>query len=78
VTDAQREKLLAVVRRRPGALHLPFSWWTGRRLADHLAEQTGLRISRETLYRTIYRTIYRLLRIRGVHGRPPYTITRSS
>ncbi len=68
VTDAYREQRLAVVRRRPRALDLPFSLWTGQRLADYLAEQTGLRISRET--------VYRLLRAGGVHlSRPHHTIT---
>jgi len=68
VTPAYRDELLAVVRRRPRALGLPFSLWTGPRLADYLAEHTGLRASRET--------VYRLLRAGGVHlSRPQHTIT---
>lgn len=68
VTKAYREKLLAVVRRRPRALGLPFSLWTGERLADYLAEQTGIRVSRES--------VYRLLRAGGIHlNRPQHTIT---
>jgi transposase len=47
VTSAYREQLLAVVRRRPRGLGLPFSLWTGPRLADYLAEHTGLRLSRD-------------------------------
>ena len=68
VTRAYRERLLAVVRRRPRALGQPFSLWTGERLAAYLAEQTSLRVSRET--------VYRLLRAGGVHlNRPQHTIT---
>ena len=68
VTAAYRDQLLAVVRRRPRALRLPFSLWTGERLADYLAEQTGVRVSRET--------VYRLLRAGGIHlNRPQHTIT---
>jgi hypothetical protein len=40
-----------VVRRRPRALGLPFSLWTGERLADYLAEQTGIRASTTSVYR---------------------------
>lgn len=68
VTAAFRGELLAVVRRRPRALGLPFSMWTGPRLADYLAERSGLRLSCET--------VYRLLRAGGVHlNRPQHTIT---
>ena len=42
VTPAYRERLLAAVRRRSRALGLPFSLWTGERLADYLADETGL------------------------------------
>jgi transposase len=68
VTAAYRDQLLAIVRRRPRALQLPFSLWTGERLADYLAEQTGIRVSRET--------VYRLLRAGGIHlNRPQHTVT---
>jgi len=68
VTPAYRERLLATVRRRPRALGLPFSLWTGERLADHLAERTGLRMSA--------RSVYRFLRAAGIRlGRPQHTIT---
>ncbi len=68
VTAAYRDRLLAVVRRRPRALGLPFSLWTGDRLADYLAEQTGIRMGRES--------VYRLLRAGGIHlNRPQHTIT---
>ena len=67
-TRAYREQLLAVVRRRPRALDLPFSLWTGDRLADYLAEQTGIRMSKPS--------IYRLLRAGGISlNRPQHTIT---
>ncbi len=51
VTDSYREQLVASVRRRPRSLDLPFSMWTCQRLADYLAEETGLRVSGETVRR---------------------------
>jgi transposase len=67
-TAAYREQLLALVRRRPRALGLPFSLWTGDRLSNYLAERTGVRMSRAS--------VYRLLRAGGVHlNRPQHTIT---
>lgn len=59
VMPAYREQLLAVVRWRPRGLGLPFSLWTGDRLADYLAEHTGIRMGRES--------VYGLLRAGGVH-----------
>ena len=53
VTPAYQEQLLAAVRRRPRSLGLPYSLWTLRRLADYLAEQTGLRLSYETVRRVL-------------------------
>jgi transposase len=68
VTAAYRDQLLAVVRRRPRSLDLPFSLWTGDRLADYLAEKTGIRMSKPS--------VYRLLRAGGIHlNRPQHTIT---
>ena len=49
ITAAYRARLLAAVRQRPRALGQPSSLWTPRRLADYLAEQTGLRLSYETV-----------------------------
>ena len=68
VTPDYRQRLLAVVHRRPRSLGLPFSMWTGSRLADYLAEQTGLRMSTPS--------IHRMLRA-GELGlsRPQHTIT---
>jgi hypothetical protein len=43
VTEEYGERLVQAVRRRPRSLGLPFSLWTLRRLADHMAEQTGIR-----------------------------------
>ena len=43
VTNAYRERLLGVVRRRPRALGQPYSLWTLQRLA----EETGIRLSYE-------------------------------
>ena len=49
VTDAFRERLLIVVRRRPRSLDQPYSLWTLQRLVDFMAEETGLRFSTETV-----------------------------
>lgn len=49
VTDAYRERLLTIVRRRPRSLEQPYSLWTLQRLVDFLAEETGLRFSTETV-----------------------------
>jgi transposase len=53
VTAAYRAALLAAVRRRPRGLGLPFSLWTLQRLVDYLAEQTGVRVSDETVRRAL-------------------------
>src|SRR5262249_17140983 len=42
ITPSYTELLVAVVRRRPRSLDQPYSLWTVHRLADDLAEQTGL------------------------------------
>ena len=49
VTPAYREKLISVVRRRPRSLDLPYSVWTLQRLADYMAEETGIRVAAETV-----------------------------
>ena len=68
ITAEYRAELLAAVRRRPRSLHLPFSLWTLQRLADYLAERTGLRISDET--------VRRVLKQAGiVLSRPQHTIS---
>jgi transposase len=41
--------LVAAVRRRPRSLGQPYSLWTLQRLADYLAEQTGIRVGAETV-----------------------------
>jgi transposase len=53
VTPLYQEQLLAAVRRRPRSLGQPSSLWTLRRLADYLAEQTGVRVSYETVRRAL-------------------------
>lgn len=49
VTTPYVERLLAAVRQRPRSLELPFSLWTLQRLVDSLAEQTGIRVTPETV-----------------------------
>ncbi len=67
-TTGCRERLLGVARCRPRALGLPFSLWTAARLADHVAELTGARMSAAS--------VCRLLREGGMRlSRPQHTIT---
>jgi transposase len=53
MTKAYTAALLAAVRRRPRSFGLPFSLWTLQRLVDYLAEQTGIRVSDETVRRAL-------------------------
>lgn len=55
MTKTYKAELLAAVRRRPRSLGLPFSLWTLQRLVDYLAEQTGIRVSDETVRRALKR-----------------------
>jgi transposase len=68
VTEEYRELLVEAVKRRPRTLGLPFSLWTLRRLADYMAEQTGIRVE--------YETVRLHLKAAGiVLSRPQHTIT---
>jgi transposase len=68
VTAEYREGLVQAVRRRPRSLGLPFSLWTLRRLADHMAQRTGIRVE--------YETVRVHLKASGiVLSRPQHTIT---
>jgi transposase len=49
VTAEYREQLLRVVRQRPRSLGQPYSLWTLQRLADYLAEETGIRVEPVTV-----------------------------
>jgi transposase len=49
VTSAYQEPLVTTVRQRPRSLGQPYSLWTLQRLADYMAEQTGIRISDEAV-----------------------------
>lgn len=49
VTPTYQDQLLQTVRRRPRSFGLPYSTWTLQRLADYLAEQTGIRVEKETV-----------------------------
>jgi transposase len=68
VTEEFRKKLLESVRRRPRSLGLAYSMWTLQRLADYLAEQTGLRVSDETIRRELAKEGI-------VFSRPQHTIS---
>ena len=49
MTQAYQDVLLQVVRLRPRSLGQPYSLWTLQRLADYMAEQTGIRVEDETV-----------------------------
>lgn len=68
LTDEFRQRLLAVVRRRPRSLELEFSMWTLQRLADFMAEDTGIRVSTETIRRALAKEDI-------VFSRPQHTIS---
>jgi transposase len=68
VTPAYQDQLLQLVRRRPRSLGLPFSTWTLQRLADELAERTGIRVQKETVRA-------HLLAAEIVLSRPQHTIS---
>jgi transposase len=47
------ERLVVVVRQRPRTLGQPYSMWTLERLADFMAEETGIRVSKVTVRRIL-------------------------
>ena len=49
VTPAYAARLREAVRLRPRSLGLPYSLWPLARLADYMAEQTGIRVEAETV-----------------------------
>lgn len=53
VTEEYRTKLITSVRRRPRSLGQPYSMWSLQRLADYMAEETGIRVSDETVRRQL-------------------------
>lgn len=55
ITAVYRSQLLAAVRRRPRSLDLPYSLWTLQRLIDYMAEETGQRVSIETMRQLLQR-----------------------
>jgi transposase len=68
VTAEFRRCLLESVRRRPRSLGLAYSMWTLQRLADYLAEKTGIRVSDETIRRELAKEDI-------VFSRPQHTIS---
>jgi transposase len=53
VTPEYCERLLSIVRQRPRVLEQPYSLWTLARLADFMAEETGVRVSAVTVRRVL-------------------------
>ena len=68
LTNEFRKRLLEVVRRRPRSLELEYSMWTLQRLVDFMAEDTGARVSTETLRRALAKEDI-------VFSRPQHTIS---
>jgi len=68
LTNEFRQRLLEVVRRRPRSLELEFSMWTLQRLAEFMAEDTGTRVSTETIRRALAKEDI-------VFSRPQHTIS---
>lgn len=68
LTEEFRKRLLEVVRRRPRGLELEFSMWTLQRLVDFMAEDTGIRVSTETIRRALAKEGI-------VFSRPQHTIS---
>ena len=68
VSAAYREQVVAAVRQRPRSLEQPFSAWTLQRLADYMTQQTGIRVSDDTV-----RLILREAEI--VLSRPQHKVT---
>lgn len=68
VTPAYQEKLVQTVRQRPRSLGQPYSLWTLQRLADYMAEETGIRVSGETVREYLQQADI-------VLSRPQHTIT---
>lgn len=48
-TDAYRMQLIQLARQKPASLNLPYPRWTAERLADHMAEVTGITLNPETV-----------------------------
>lgn len=68
ITEEYRGQLLAAVRQRPRSLGRPYSLWTLQRLADYMAERTGIRVS--------YETVRVALKVGGiVLSRPQHTVS---
>jgi transposase len=53
VTEEYRKRMLADFQRRPRSLGLEYSMWALHRLTNYLAEETGIRISHETVRREL-------------------------
>ena len=49
VHTAYREQAVNAVRQRPRSLEQPYSTWTLQRLVDYMAQQTGIRVSPDTV-----------------------------
>jgi transposase len=53
ITKEYEAQLCTLARRRPRSLGQPYSLWTLARLAEYMAEQTGIRVSYETVRRVL-------------------------
>jgi len=55
ISEGYRQQLLETVRRRRRSLDQPYSRWTLQRLSDYIAEQTGIRVTDETVHHILHR-----------------------
>jgi transposase len=53
ITKEYEEQLCTAARRRPRSVGRPYSLWTLERLAEYMAEQTGIRVSYESVRRVL-------------------------
>ena len=49
VTDAFLTELAETARQKPASLELPYTLWTHDRLADYMAQKTGIQVNPETV-----------------------------
>ena len=67
-TDAYRERLAEVIEQKPSVFGYAFTVWTTARLQEHMAQETGIEMSDETLRKVLADEEY-------VYRRPKHDLT---
>jgi len=57
-TDEYIKRLLEIVEKEPQELGYEFGRWTGKRLAEHLEKETGIKLSKSQIGRILSRKNY--------------------